>query len=199
MLLLTRPRPRQIDAFLAAQRGSAFTYTDVGATRGGPAPPGYTVDRNRVRLGTGADAFRRALEALHAWRMFALGWTSAYPAGIPIAPGESVAIVVRHYGVWSLNACRIVYTVDDEADGVRRVGFGYGTLPAHGASGEERFSVEWHAADDGVWYDLYAISRLAHPLARLAPPIARRLQRRFARDSKRAMAEAVGVAPRGTG
>jgi uncharacterized protein (UPF0548 family) len=52
---------------------------------------------------------------------------------------------------------------------------------------EERFTVEWHAMDDGVWYDLYALSRPGHALVRLAYPFARRLQRRFARDSKRAM------------
>ncbi len=187
-------------AFVAAQRGAALSYAEVGATRG-PAPPGYAVDHNRERLGAGPDAFARAAAALRAWRMTDLGWSSVQPPDAPVAPGTDVAVLVRHYGFWSLNACRVVYTLDGEPEGpggVRRVGFAYGTLPDHGAVGEERFAVEWRRADDSVWYDLLAYSRPGHVLARLGRPLARRLQRRFAAGSKRAMAAAVaGVAVRG--
>jgi uncharacterized protein (UPF0548 family) len=192
---LTRPRADQIAAFLADQRGRPFSYGDVGATRGAP-PRGYTVDHNRVPLGAGAETFARAVTALQEWRMTSLGWSAVHPAGAAVAPGTTVAVVVRHYGFWSLNACRIVYVVDEDDDGVRRVGFAYGTLPDHGASGEERFTVEWREADDSVWYDLYALSRPGHPLARLGYPLARRLQRRFAAASKRAMVTAVGARER---
>ena len=58
-------------------------------------------------------------------------------------------------------------------------------------SGEERFTVEWRDEDDSVWYDLFAFSIPRHPLAKLAPPLSRRLQRRFARDSLHAMIRAV--------
>jgi uncharacterized protein (UPF0548 family) len=187
---LTRPGRARVDAFLAAQRGAGHSYPEVGATRGGSAPAGYTVDRTRVRLGAGAGTFRRAADALRAWRMAALGWSSVHPAGASIAPGVTVAVVVRHYGFWSMNACRIVYVLDEDADGVRRTGFAYGTLTDHAEVGEERFAVEWHRADDGVWYDLYAFSRPGHPLARLGSPLARRLQRRFARGSAEAMLRA---------
>jgi len=195
---LTRPTPGELDAFLAAQRGSAYSYAEVGASRG-PAPAGYTrpvgytVDHNRVLLGAGPAAFERARHAVRSWRMFALGWCSIYPADAPIERGTTVAAVVRHFGFWSVNASRIVYTLDEDAGGVRRYGFAYGTLPAHGEVGEERFSVEWERRDDRVWYDLYAFSRPGHPLARLGSPLARLLQRRFGRDSKRAMAGAVGA------
>jgi uncharacterized protein (UPF0548 family) len=54
-------------------------------------------------------------------------------------------------------------------------------------SGEERFSVEWRRDDDSVWYDILAFSRPRHLLARLAMPLSRSLQRRFARDSLEAM------------
>jgi uncharacterized protein (UPF0548 family) len=197
---LTRPTPAQVAAFVAAQRGEALSYAEVGATRG-PAPRGYAVDHNRERLGSGPEAFGRAAAALQAWRMTDLGWCAVQPAGAPAAPGTDVAVVVRHYGFWSLNACRVVYTLDEAAEGaggVRRVGFAYGTLPDHGAVGEERFAVEWHGADDSVWYDLLAYSRPGHVLARLGRPLARRLQRRFAAGSKRAMAAAAaGLAARG--
>ena len=124
--------------------------------------------------------------------MSSLGWTSIQPANAPVTPGETVAAVIRHYGFWSLNACRVVYLLDEEEEGVRRTGFAYGTLPAHAEIGEERFAVEWRLADDSVWYDLYAFSRPGHLLARLGYPLARRLQRRFASASKQAMLDAVG-------
>jgi len=91
--------------------------------------------------------------------------------------------------VWFLNAARIVYVIDEP----RRFGFAYGTLPGHAERGEERFLIEW-LTDDTVWYDLDAISRPRYWAARVAYPVARRLQRRFARLSKASMAAA--VAPR---
>jgi uncharacterized protein (UPF0548 family) len=95
--------------------------------------------------------------------------------------------------VWWLNACRIVYAVD-EMGPVCRFGFAYGTLPGHAESGEERFLVEWDRADDDVWYDIIAFSRPNHLLARLGYPLTRRTQKRFARDSAAAMRKAVGTA-----
>jgi uncharacterized protein (UPF0548 family) len=202
MFVLARPRPQSVDAFLAGQKNATFSYAEVGATRDGVAPAGYTVDRNRLQLGYGAAVFERAASALRAWRMTTLAWSSVWPAGAPVLPETTVAVVMHHYGFWSMNACRIVYVLDDDApaaSGVRRAGFAYGTLPDHGAIGEERFAVEWHSVDDSVWYDLYAFSRPGGLLARLGLVLVRRLQRRFARDSKAAMASAVsgGTPPRG--
>jgi uncharacterized protein (UPF0548 family) len=102
-----------------------------------------------------------------------------------------VAVIARLFGLWWLNACRIVYVVD-EGGPVQRYGFAYGTLLEHAESGEERFTVEWHEPDDAVWYEILAFSRPHHVLARLGYSLARRLQRRFARDSAAAMQRAVG-------
>ncbi|MEO7798036.1 MAG: DUF1990 domain-containing protein, partial [Opitutaceae bacterium] len=88
-----------------------------------------------------------------------------------------------------LSGCRVVYVLD-EAGPVRRYGFAYGTLEAHVEQGEERFSVELHG-DGGVWYDLRAFSRPRFWPVRLAKPLARRLQRRFVRDSQSSMQHAV--------
>lgn len=200
MFRLTRPGAGDVDALLAAQRDAALSYPEVGATRGA-APAGYTVDHHRIRLGSGAATFARAVDALRAWRMTALGWASVLPRAAPIAPGTTVVVVVHHYGFWSMHACRIVYTLDEVAaegaGAVHRWGFAYGTLPAHAAVGEERFAVEWHRADDAVWYDLRAFSRPRHPLARLGYPLGRRQQRRFGRASTQAMVDAVAAGARG--
>ena len=188
---LTRPSAARIAAFLAAQEGASLSYTEAGATRAAP-PPGYTVDHNRVCLGYGAAAFNDAVASLRRWCMLSLGWAEVHPPEPAIEPGQVVAVVARHFGFWSMNACRIVYVVDEAcgAGGGRRFGFAYGTLPDHGAVGEERFLVEWRPGDDSVWYDLYAVSRPGHLLARLGYPLVRGLQRRFARASKGAMVAA---------
>ena len=73
----------------------------------------------------------------------------------------------------------IVYLVDEPGE-VERFGFAYGTLPDHAERGEELFTVEWRHADDSVWYDLLSYSQPNHQLARLAGPIARQTQKRFA-------------------
>ena len=101
-----------------------------------------------------------------------------------------MAVIARLLGLWWLNACGIVYVVDEEGP-VQRFGIAYGTLPEHAESGEERFTVEWREADSAVWYDILAFSRPQQLLARLGYPFARRLQKRFARDSAAAMRRAV--------
>ena len=194
MFLLREPSEAGISAFLAAQREASLSYPEVGATREKSAPlAGYAVDHNRARLGEGEATFERAVAALRAWKMFDLGWIRVLPPDAPVEVGTTVAVLVRHHGFRSLNACRIVYLVEEDGDGLRRCGFAYGTLPEHGERGEERFTVEWSRDEGSVSYDLYAFSRPGHLLSKVGRPLARRLQRRFARDSMRAMARAVGV------
>jgi len=194
LFLFDEPSPQRIARFLDAQRDAPFSYDEVGATReDGKAPAGYAIDHNRARLGIGRDTFERAVAALYAWKMFDVGWARLVPTGAPVEVGTTVAVLARHYGFHSLNPCRISYTIeDDEGDLVRR-GFAYGTLPEHGERGEERFTVEWRSEDGSVFYDLYALSRPNHLLAWLGYPLARRLQRRFARDSLQAMLRATKV------
>lgn len=194
MLLLRQPTPEQIHAFLEAQRDAPFSYAAVGASQSltskSGAPAGFVVDHNRIRLGSGRAVFERAVGGVQSWQMFNLGWVRLFFADTPIATGREVAVLARHLGFYSLNTCRIVYTLDesrDEESHIRRYGFAYGTLAAHAERGEERFSIEWHRADDAVWYDILAFSRPHHWLAAVGYPLTRQFQKRFARDSKRAM------------
>lgn len=187
------PSPERVAAFLADQRRNGeLSYRDVGASRAG-APAGFDMDHNRVRLGEGERAWAAAVAALRAWTMFPRPWTRIEPAGAPQREGEVVAMIAHIYDVWWLNACRIVYVVDEADANGRRVGFAYGTLRAHVESGEERFMVE-RRADDSVWYDLRAISRPRYWAARMAKLLARGLQRRFVRESQAAMGAAVARA-----
>jgi hypothetical protein len=68
-----------------------------------------------------------------------------WPPDTPILAGQAVAVVACLFGLWWLNACRIVYVVDEQGP-VQRFGFAYGTLPDHAESGEERFTVSRHEA-----------------------------------------------------
>ncbi len=189
MFSLRRPSEDEIRRHLAAQRYLPFSYREVGATREGAPPKGYAVDRYRARLGNGEEVFERAKEALRGWRQLDLGWAEVVPREAPLEVGTTVAVLARQYGFWSLNAARVVYLVGG-SDRVERFGFAYGTLPGHGEKGEERFTVEWNHEDDSVHYDVLAFSRPNHPLAWLGFPLARTLQRRFARDSKGEMVRA---------
>jgi uncharacterized protein (UPF0548 family) len=184
------PTHGEVTAFLARQTGAPWGYRDVGATADNDrAPAGYTLDHNRAKLGEGAAAFAAACAALRAWRMFPAPWTRIGPTGAPIRVGETLAMQAHALGFWWMNACRIVYVID-ELTPVRRFGFAYGTLPAHVEEGEERFSVEM-LADGSVWYDLRAFSRPRYWPVRLGKPLARRLQWRFVRESQAAMQRAV--------
>ena len=192
MFTLTQPSEADITNFLSHQSNLPFTYSEVGATKTSAPPVGYKVDHNRVQLGSGAQIFQRGIEALRQWRQFELGWVSLASRGAKIEPGAVVAVKAWAFGMWSLNACRVVYVVDEsEADPVRRFGFAYGTLPDHIERGEERFLIEWNRSDDSVWYDILAFSQPRHPLVRLGAPVARVMQKRFARDSLRVMKSAV--------
>jgi uncharacterized protein (UPF0548 family) len=185
MFLLVKPSPEAIRRFVSSQCELPFSDPEVGSTAG-ELPPGYIVDRNRIRLGTGKEAYERAIAALRNWKQFDLGWVRMVPTETPIEVGAVVAILTRHFGFWSLNACRVVYLIDEDVS-VKKFGFAYGTLLSHVERGEERFTIEWHATDDTVWYDILAFSRPNQFLVRLGFPLARQLQKRFARDSMAAM------------
>jgi uncharacterized protein (UPF0548 family) len=189
VLLFRAPSKAEIDHFLTRAAGTGHTYSEIGANAVVP-PPLFTTDHNRIRLGSGAATWAKAVEAIRAWRMFSMPWIQLCWPSTPIRVGENVAVLARYLGLYWLNACRIVYTVD-EMGSTQRYGFAYGTLDEHAECGEERFTVEWNRGSDEVFYDLLAFSRPNQLLVRAGRPPARRLQRRFAADSLRAMLTAV--------
>jgi len=183
MFSLLEPSDQTVRELIERQRDCSFTYDDVGEPNRTP-PLNFTVDHNRVEIGRGEKPFQTAIDALKNWKQFDLGWVSIVPAGVKLEVGATVAVKVHALGTWSLNAARVIYLIEEP----RKFGFAYGTLADHVESGEERFSVEW-LADNSVWYDIFAFSRPRHPLVKINLPLARMLQKRFARDSKRRMLE----------
>ncbi len=189
MFFLLRPTEERIRAILARQQAAKFSYTEVGASRG-RGPQGYASLHNRVELGRGSEAFAQASEAVRQWRMFDLAGVWLCWPNVTLEPGNVVAVLLRHFGFWSLNFCRIVYVIDEDGP-ARRFGFAYGTLAEHAERGEERFIVEWDHASNMVSYEISSFSRPGSLITQVAYPIARRLQRRFARNSLLAMVHAV--------
>lgn len=192
---LRKPTLNVVNKLLANQSNADFTYPMVGCTQDRAAHEqpiaGYVMDHNRVQLGQGQACFNRAKVAIQQWQMFNLGWAQVADPNAPIEVGTQAGVMAQSLGFWSLNVCRIVYTLDEPADDVTRYGFGYGTLPAHIERGEERFCVEYHHSDDTIWYDILAFSHPNKLITKIGYPVVRQFQKRFARTSKQAMVQAV--------
>ena len=200
MVTLRRPSKDDLDALRA--RRTDFSYAEVGATRGvGAERPAslaraYDYDRRVFELGRGEPIYRRACDALRDWRHFrGVRWLSFHRGGAPAHEGQVVISLVRVAGLWFANPCRVVYTrFDAETATETTFDFAYGTLPGHVESGEERFRIALDAATGEVTYEILAFSRPALWQTRLGYPFARRMQRRFAEASARALREALGSA-----
>lgn len=192
MFLTRRPRVEEIDRFLCESEGLPLSYGPAGMLTA--STPRRDLDETSVVIGRGKGAFERARAALIAWKPFDIGWVETFPAAAPIVSGTVVAVLIRHLGFWSLNGCRVLYSVGSVDDAVR-FGFAYGTLTNHAESGEELFEVYMDPETDEVIYRIRAISSPRAALARMGQPIVRVLQERFRKQSAGAMERAT----RGTG
>lgn len=187
---LTRPSEAAVRRALDDAARRPLSYGLTGMTRH-PQPPGWPSSGIRAPLGRGAAAWQRAVAALDRWAQYRTGWTWLYPQSPAIREGELLAAVARHYGLWSVNCCRVVYA-PAAPDSESEHAYAIGTLDIHAETGEERFAVE-RAPDETVWFALTTYARAHHPLARLAPALVRRVQHRFARDAAAAMRRMLGT------
>ena len=186
MVFLRRPSSAAIDRFLRESRDLPLSYEPVGilnATR-----TTRRVDEAVVGIGKGEGDFARACAALEAWTQFDIGWVELFPRHASIHPGTVVGVLIRHLGIWSLNGCRVVYTVGDDRS---RFGFAYGTLTNHEVAGEELFEVFIDPQTEAVMYRIRATSWPYAAISHVGQPIVRVLQRRFRRDSALAMQRAL--------
>ncbi|GAA1558512.1 DUF1990 domain-containing protein [Kribbella sancticallisti] len=152
---------------LADLAGLRFSYDVVGSTRFSETPTGYHRLEQRTKIGTGDETFRRAGKAVMTWQMHK-------KAGVAVKATDSPAVIgtnsLGRLGVGPVGLpvpCRVVWVVD-EPD---RIGFGYGTLHGHPASGEESFVVTREA--DGVYFTLLSYSRPGTWYTRLGGPVGR--------------------------
>ncbi|MFY1694916.1 MULTISPECIES: DUF1990 family protein [unclassified Solwaraspora] len=163
---------------------SGFTYPQTGATsqllrtaeaghRPYPAlPAGYRHLRYRTALRPGT--FDRAGRAVLTWRMHRAAGARVAASAPRAEPGVQVTVSLGVGPLRMTAPCAVVWATDT-AD---RVGFAYGTLDGHPASGEEAFLVE--RAGDRVWFSVVAFSRPVAPAMRLAGPVAVAAQHLYA-------------------
>jgi uncharacterized protein (UPF0548 family) len=196
-----------VERFIAASRDLPLSYDPIGLAREGRAAfagastfasatadksaprAGFDLDERSTIVGSGEAAFVRATNALIEWRHYELGWLEVSPKPAPLTPGTVVAVSVRHLGFWSLNGCRLVYSIGSPGD--TTFGFAYGTLANHAEAGEEIFQVSFRPDTGEVSYLIRAASKPRAALARLGYPVVRLLQARFRRDSTRALRRAI--------
>ena len=192
MFLARRPSQREIEEFITRSQDLPLSYSPIGIAK--ESPDGFKVDEASGVIGHGQQAFERAKLALAQWRHFDFGWVELFPRGAAIEPGSVVAILVHHLWFWSLNGCRVVYTLGDRRTGAR-FGFAYGTLSNHAELGEEIFEVSLVPDSEEVIYRIRAVSKARATLARIGYPFTRMLQARFRRDSITALRRAIGTNP----
>ena len=195
MFLARRPSLETIDQFLRESQVLPLSYSPTGIVKASTVRE--DLDEATVVIGHGTAAFERARAALIAWKQFDIGWVETFPPAAPVVPGTVVAVLIRHLGFWSLNGCRVLYSVGG-MDDVARFGFAYGTLTNHAESGEELFEVFIDPLTDEVGYRIRAISWPQAMLARVGQPIVRVLQARFRRHSAAAMKRATSARNVGT-
>lgn len=188
MFLIHRPTQREIEEFIAQSRDLSLSYNPIGIAK--ESPHGFKVDEASGVVGRGEEAFERAKIALAEWRHFDFGWVELFPRGAAIEPGGVVAVMVHHLGFWSLNGCRVVYTLGDRHVG-STFGFAYGTLTNHAELGEEIFEVSLAPDTGEVIYRIRAVSKARAMLAKVGYPFTRSLQARFRRDSIDALRRAI--------
>jgi len=192
MFVLGKPSANQLQEVLQVQAQKTLTYPEVGWTKEGESPSnGYYVHAQAVRLGSGKAAYDRAVQAIREWRQFEVDFVDLFPNRPSLEVGTNLIVCARHFPLWSINTCRIVYLVDEKTEEKQSFGFGYGTLPAHSEQGEERFLVEWDQRSDVVEYKILAYSKPNHWLVALLLPLAIQIQNSFRFGSLRALQNAV--------
>jgi uncharacterized protein (UPF0548 family) len=175
------PQDKIIDKFLKEQIPLPYSYPEVGASKT-EYIKGYDNDHNKILLGKGEAIWKNAKDALLNWQQFPQNWTTTLPNETPLKMDETVAVFFRLFGLWWMNAARIVYTLDDN----QRFGFAYGTLRRHVEYGEECFWIE-KEKDGSIYYHIRAFSKPRFWLVKIGYPIARAYQRKFVRQSMQRM------------
>ncbi|KAL4528839.1 hypothetical protein Ndes2437A_g03375 [Nannochloris sp. 'desiccata'] len=161
---------------------------------------GWAINRTRAQVGTGREAYNKAVAALLTWRHFYFDW--AFTNAPTIKRNASVVVIAQSLFLWSMNPLRITSVEKNihrkvknkSGTGVRQqqrkcyqTSFAHTTVAGHQISGEERFTVEWNKENDSVWYEVYTISKPATLVATLAQPLLRFYQRLFVVQSIQAM------------
>ncbi len=173
MISLRRLDAAKVSELLVAAQRASLTYTEVGASRDRELPSGYHHVRRRERIGQ-ASSFDRAVTGLRTWAGHEGAGLRVFPSD-PVEPDATIIAVTTIGPMRVVVPCRIVAVFKDSDS----FGFVYGTLPGHPECGEESFVIE--RRDGATFFTVSAFSKPVDPLARLAGPIGRAVQRSVTR------------------
>src|SRR5262245_40970454 len=115
MLFLFRPGESLIKSALAERAAMTYSYSHVGATRNSP-PAGWRINHMRLRVGTGRRDFDTLVNSLFSWQLLAIDGLQVFPSTPTLQPRTDVAILSRHFGIWSVDFCRVIYVSHDEPE-----------------------------------------------------------------------------------
>ena len=127
-------------------------------------------------VGHGRRDFRKAKRLVESWEHFNLGW--AYTNAPRVSVGESVIVVAKSLGVWTINPLRVYSTRRSRGT----LTFSHRTLHGHQLSGEETFCLEMKRNGD-VTFGIETVSQPGTLLAALTYPVVRMYQNKFKQDS----------------
>lgn len=165
------PTKAQLDTLIESQRSDELTYNKYNLQR-------FDHDKNQILLGSGNEIWAAAKQAMKQWAMFPDGWAQIYYQNPIFKKGDIVVMNARAFGIWWLNAARILTVLDDE----NHYGFAYGTLPNHVEMGEELFQISMNEHGE-VYYSITAFSKPRFWALRWTYPLSRYFQKKFVRDS----------------
>ncbi len=171
MFQFSFPTKVQLDNLIEAQRNALHNYDKNNLKD-------FRHDKNSILLGEGTKTFNAAKNAMRDWAIFPGVWARIYYQNKKFTPNDVVVMNAKVLGTWWMNTARILYINDD----AQRFGFAYSTLTHHAESGKELFEVRMDNAGQ-VWYEITAVSKPYHILARLGAPVARYYQKKFVRQS----------------
>ncbi|HZT35622.1 MAG TPA: DUF1990 domain-containing protein [Nitrososphaera sp.] len=192
MFTLSKPSGQLLEKIIQQESQSAPAYQEIALTRDGRTPSsGYRTHEIAVKLAEGEASFEVACDAMRAWKHFPSCGILLYPSTPVIEEGTNLIVCARHIFLWSINACRIIYIIDESTSDKRRFGYGYGTLPIHSERGEERFLLEWERQSNAVTYQILAFSAANHMLVSIFWPLAKVIQDRFRFASVNALSSIV--------
>ena len=135
-----------------------------------------------VTIGTGAQAFTAATDALAGWHVHGRAGLSVSASSPAAEPGSVLVLSLGLAAIRIGAPCRVVYVIDEPG----RRGFAYGTLPGHPQRGEDAFIFSQHQ-DATVTFSITAFSSPASPLAKAAGPLGRAIQRHITSRYQRAI------------
>lgn len=188
-----KPSRTKIEKLIGRCHDHDFTQANVGSTRGwngdlfavkpnAIVENGYLIQRRRSTVGSGVEAFERAVDALKQGKCFDLPWVDFFSRN-GLAEGEIFCLVAHAFWLWPASLCRVIYAESQDDDQSRSYAVGLGTLPIHAATGEEKIAVVWDRKTNDVDLLIGSYSKPATWVSWFMVWYLRQQQNRFARDS----------------